>query len=296
MKIAIDITNKCNLNCEYCYAMKIYKDKWNTEDLTIQQFSKIIKILNTLKKDKNKISILGGEPFVHPNIDTIINILKKVNSKYFIEKNIFTNFILPFEKYLILENSDINLRISFHWELIKNKDNFFNKIKKLKKYNINTIIHFMVSKNNYNELNNYKEKILELNNLNFKLYCDFIINDNSWLDELKGFTDIYLTNVLDKDLLEIFKKSINFNINEKVKFNFDYFKNFTKNLICSENLVSIDIYGNCRLHCQDKTFNIFESKGISQLLKYQTPFQCKHDFCPCIDGLEIKKVRLKHEI
>jgi len=54
----IVLTNKCQRNCQYCFASK---DK---EDFTIKNFDKVIKLLSTGPK---LVNLLGGEPTLHPN-------------------------------------------------------------------------------------------------------------------------------------------------------------------------------------------------------------------------------------
>ena len=54
----IVLTNKCQRNCQYCFASK---DK---EDFTIENFDKVIKLLSTGPK---LVNLLGGEPTLHPD-------------------------------------------------------------------------------------------------------------------------------------------------------------------------------------------------------------------------------------
>jgi len=278
MKIAIDITNKCDLNCPYCYAMKNYKNKWNTQDLTLINFSKIINLINS----KNKISILGGEPFLHPNIKSFIELL---NKKKFNEVFILTNFLqnnIIYEN--ILKNTNIKLRISFHWDLIKDKKSFFKKIKKL---NIQSIIHIMITKNSLKELNLFKDEILKLNQT---IYCDFIIDNKSWLNEYNGFYDIYKSNILDKELKDKFISAINLDILPQYKI-IDIDNNFTKKIFCVQDLININIYGDCEILCKDENFNCFKEplklKKISSSVEKLS--RCTKEFCVCLDALESKK-------
>jgi radical SAM protein with 4Fe4S-binding SPASM domain len=72
------ITNKCNLRCEHCYQ----EDYTTDNELSFEEFKIIAdKVFTTLHK-WNKLgdfSITGGEPFLHPQIFEILNIVNSSN-------------------------------------------------------------------------------------------------------------------------------------------------------------------------------------------------------------------------
>lgn len=79
----------CNLRCLYCdtlYAMDIA----NAKEMSVNE------ILNECKKIGNQhITLTGGEPLIHKDVDKLINIL--CNNGFFV--NIETNGTIDFEKY-----------------------------------------------------------------------------------------------------------------------------------------------------------------------------------------------------
>lgn len=79
----------CNLRCLYCdtlYAMDIA----NAKEMSANE------ILNECKKIGNQhITLTGGEPLIHKDVDKLINIL--CNNGFFV--NIETNGTIDFEKY-----------------------------------------------------------------------------------------------------------------------------------------------------------------------------------------------------
>jgi len=93
MEISFKITNKCNLNCSYCYQKNDKKSGVLTET----------KIINALAEAKNiggfdKLSIYGGEAFLYPDIiDFIIKNFIKING-YYNEIFIYTNGTLFSDK------------------------------------------------------------------------------------------------------------------------------------------------------------------------------------------------------
>lgn len=72
LSVGIEINNKCNLRCIYCY-----NEKHSNLDMKVEDFSKIISILKKIRVFS--IMISGGEPTCHNNFKDICRILK--NSK-----------------------------------------------------------------------------------------------------------------------------------------------------------------------------------------------------------------------
>ena len=285
MKIAIDITNKCDLNCEYCYAKKIYKKKWNKDNLIVENFKTILNLID----NNNEVNILGGEPFLHPNINKILSIY---NEKKFKTKYIYTNFLQPNEFYeRLLKDKDILLKISFHWIKIKDKKKFIEKIMKLNLDHV--IIHFILHKDSYKEINDY-----DLDDLFKKYTCmaDFIIDEKSWTKEYEGFRSLFITNDIISKYRKEFIKNMNLDKYLGKSFYGIDFSNFNKNILCAKDLINIDIYGTARVLCKDEVFNIFKEKlKFIKLQKKKNFSICDKDFCVCIDALQCEK-RFRNDI
>lgn len=66
MDIAFNITRKCNKNCDYCYL------DLTREDLP---FDNIKEIFRSIKV--NTVTLTGGEPLIHPDIENIISFVSK---------------------------------------------------------------------------------------------------------------------------------------------------------------------------------------------------------------------------
>jgi organic radical activating enzyme len=107
----IDVSNACNLRCEYCGALSPYrKGVVSKEELldSLQTWSQ--KIL------PQSMSLTGGEPFLHPNCDEIAITVRKLFPKANI--TIISNgYLIPklsddFLKILVEKN--ITIRISQH--------------------------------------------------------------------------------------------------------------------------------------------------------------------------------------
>lgn len=88
LEINIHITDKCNLKCTYCYS-NFYKRK--CEDISRQDIFRIVDAFKEL--GVLEVSLIGGEPFLHPHIADIINYVKDkklscstVTNGYFLER------------------------------------------------------------------------------------------------------------------------------------------------------------------------------------------------------------------
>lgn len=69
-KIYLEITNKCNLNCDFCIHNKRKKETMSLENFKI--------ILNKIKHKTNYLYFhVLGEPLIHPNINDMIDIASK---------------------------------------------------------------------------------------------------------------------------------------------------------------------------------------------------------------------------
>lgn len=68
----IEITGCCNMHCKHCRAA----DE-KSRNLTMSEISKIIDFIDYNKEDDFRITISGGEPFIHPQLVEIISAIKE---------------------------------------------------------------------------------------------------------------------------------------------------------------------------------------------------------------------------
>ena len=108
-KIYIEITNICNLNCQFCS-----KDSKPKKEMTLTEFEHILKQID--KYTDYLYLHVKGEPLLHSKIDQIISLCKKYNKQI----NITTNGTLVKQKLNILENVR-QVNISLHSLIDKSK-------------------------------------------------------------------------------------------------------------------------------------------------------------------------------
>lgn len=143
--IEIDITYKCNLSCQNCN--RSCSQVPTEESMTISQIQKFLSESIEKNIKWKKISLVGGEPLVHPDIFQIINLILDYKNHFSRKTKIYlvTNGILEeklknIPKDIIIINSNkktvINKFVSFNTapcdlNEYKNKD-FRNGCKILK--------------------------------------------------------------------------------------------------------------------------------------------------------------------
>jgi len=172
-KVYVEITNNCNLSCDFCI-----KNKRNRKFMTKEEFTII---LSKLKPVTNYLYFhVLGEPLLHPEINNFIDI---ASNEYNYKINITTNGYLIDR---IKNNKNINiLNISLHSYNPKYKltlheylDNIFYKIDKLIKNNTKVNLRLWVDNkeniNIINYINTYYKTNIKLEKCKIKdnLYLD----------------------------------------------------------------------------------------------------------------------------
>ncbi len=213
--VTLDITNKCNLNCIGCWTYSpLLKNKppqnWFKQEVSYKTIKKLIRDLKRMKTKKIRLTG-GGEPFIHPNIKEIIQIIKKKG----FELAITTNFTLINKKTIdfLIDNGVDNITVSL-WSsnpktYVKTHPNqtekTFEKIKKNLEYlsknkkNTRIVIANVISNLNHEEIEEmveFSQKVAD------EVYFTLI-------DTIDGGTDsLLLNNKQRKKLTENFEKII----------------------------------------------------------------------------------------
>lgn len=186
-KVYIEITNSCNLNCDFCIQNKSEKRFLNEEEFKI--------ILKKLKGYTNYLYFhILGEPLLHPNIKKFINLAYQNNYKI----NITTNgyLIKKIESVSNIRQINISLHsydIRYGISIEEYMENIFSVVDKM---NDTYISYRLWVKNKYNDeiiriLNNHyntniKEKKKISNNIFFSEFHEFIWPDldNNYYNEI----------------------------------------------------------------------------------------------------------------
>lgn len=133
------ITTHCTLKCKNCnYTIPQYK---HPENMNLRDILSDIDRLLTVADIIYSFQLVGGEPFMHKDINIIID--KITNTKKIKSLNIVTNgSIIPAQKVITsLQNKKITVQISgYPKEIVKNADKFMEILEQNK-------IRFTYSKN-----------------------------------------------------------------------------------------------------------------------------------------------------
>jgi sulfatase maturation enzyme AslB (radical SAM superfamily) len=144
----IFLTNKCNLKCPYCFA----KDIMNVQDdMSLENFQQAIQFIKT--GDKNRLTLVGGEPTIYPYIDNVLNILLKDND--FNKIDIFSNGIelKKIKKYL--KNKKFGVLVNCNSPNVLGKINYSKLIESIQMLNEICPERFSLGINLYDKKINY---------------------------------------------------------------------------------------------------------------------------------------------
>lgn len=189
-KIYIEITNMCNLKCEFCIPCKR-----EAKMMSVSEFEEVIK--KVYKYTKVVTLHVKGEPLLHKNLEEILNIIHKYN----LMVNITTNGTLIRENLDILKKSKCIKQINFSLHSFNQNDhmsslylkNIFDSVSELSDITIsyrlwnledirnNDVNDYIISElESYYNLSNLKERL--------KLKNVFEINENIYINQDTEFT------------------------------------------------------------------------------------------------------------
>ena len=162
-RIDFFITKHCNLACKHCFegSSPQFKNRYFSE-IEIKQIIRQLEATNI-----QTLKITGGEPFSHPNIDTLLCLLKDCH----FETIILTNaLLLTPERISLIKKGDFQLGISldgispYTHDYIRGKGAFKRLdeiLIKLKQSDITFCVTCTVNHRNYNELPEIATKAIE---------------------------------------------------------------------------------------------------------------------------------------
>ncbi len=199
------ITLTCNLRCKICYL----GNDWLNSNLSFSDIE-VKSILNHYgKKGLDRLTFLGGEPFLHPNITDFIIFARQFDIK---EKRITTNCLdLGFFDLKRLDPSDLDhISVSFDGttkethEFVRGKNTFdrtVENIKKLVNHGFKIHTNFTVTGFNKHEVIDAVKfsRNLGASEINFHLvslignaknHTEFKVTPKEWIDIRKKLKEI----------------------------------------------------------------------------------------------------------
>lgn len=136
--LTIMITTHCSLKCKYCCAyMNSYPEE-KKKFFSYHQIAKDIDAIFSAVDSIGSITIQGGEPFLHPEIDRIVE--KLLEKENFGIVSIATNgiFKINTEKLSAFRDSRLNVAFSGYYDALPQKtlDIYYKNIELFKKNNV----------------------------------------------------------------------------------------------------------------------------------------------------------------
>ena len=197
----LTLTNRCNLNCKYCYQNSHPKINIRKE-LKKRDWIKIINELNKLNVDK--INIVGGEPFLLKELFNILDHILGINKN--IKIKIFTNGILlntnkikKIRKYNLTLSFNLNSHKKQIHDFYASKGNWKKIIKNIKKCSkINFEISTPLTKRNFDCLEGFVKFCEKLGAKRIRFVPLIILKDKKGLKKEQA----------TKEMISDFKKKI----------------------------------------------------------------------------------------
>jgi sulfatase maturation enzyme AslB (radical SAM superfamily) len=125
------LTHKCNRGCPFCFARKVLKESGDNVD-ELLEIDDVKTLLLHFSGQFGEMGLLGGEPFLYPYLDEVLDLLWKQN----IVPKIFTSATNPIPesirdlditKYPLNFVVNVGTRDSYTDEKYKNLCDFFTK-------------------------------------------------------------------------------------------------------------------------------------------------------------------------
>lgn len=225
-----ELVSHCQFKCTYCY----YGPHESKTDYV--SVGKLVTQKLLSLKDDAKVTLVGGEPTLHPEFHEVIKRLYE--NPRIQEINIVTNFEMPLDFWLKLKEfkSKIKIVISFHPEYPQKEA--FLKISQLKEH--------------------------------FKLDLVFVVHHNlKFLPKLRDYLEIVKTTIPEEisvNFVPVHKESLYVEYPEELKQFFLDAQAVIKNRKSTE-IVSLQINGEWQ--------NVFKFEVINQKLNYLKNWSCE---------------------
>lgn len=244
------VTTKCNMNCEYCYAVGIVnKDKEINLEKTLEIASRIVELSRLYKRVR--LDITGGEILTYKDLDKVLEIIKPVKN---IELGIFTNatYFSAIES-CIERFAMVNISLHVKYRTNEEIDSIIGNVNKYKNKTsiVLSQVDYDLKEEDHVKLARieYETKVSIFFQTYIKPY--FILEEN---DQDEEFSNLFINS---------------------------------KNKICAMNCFAYTILPNGRLFydlaCRKgtrKTGDFLDSfKNIDVILKDNQPRECPYQFC-----------------
>lgn len=318
-----DVSTKCQLNCNYCYAIKQYSPDglWNKQDTWIRQ--KLV--IEALKRSTLPIFLgfQGGEPTIHPRFLELMELSwKAINRHQDSRLYITTNSIQPLEFFESLPDIDyyensrkpatcepggsgapkIYFLWSIHFEYLDKYNQFIDKILTMQNKGYRNKVNVMLhpDKKYWPFIKNL---IQELIANEIEIHPHFLYDDGD-MHKLHNYTeefynefkflgqDLYKPNIIywsEPDAADVTEPDTPQLLNDYDIYSkkLAHFKGWD----CYNNNYEINFLGEVKQFCFNIKADLTTNFNFFKNIKTVIPKRCPHDGCFCDGLLKTLKVR-----
>ena len=198
--IYVEITNQCNLNCQTCYNRSGLNRV--CEEISAIQLDKIINLFQPY--GLKRVLLSGGEPAVHAEIDSILELIEKYPNLSF---GIVTNGTVHHQGLISFINTHKNIAVQVSLDgsceeqnaKIRGKGRFDSTIRfiqKLDTQQVNIRLKMVISQNNFEDIEKFYKLAMSMNcTPEFAFISKQGNGSDTW--DNKGLSSIQKSNILN---------------------------------------------------------------------------------------------------
>lgn len=149
----------CNLRCSYCDTCYALKNSNGTE-MSVDEIVKKAK-----KMDYRNITLTGGEPLIHKDVDDLIS--KLCENGFYV--NIETNGSVPIDKYILNKNILITMDYKVPSSGVEKRMNLSN----LEKLRENDVLKFVIGKGDFERV----EQVIKNHSIKSYIYLSPVFGE-----------------------------------------------------------------------------------------------------------------------
>lgn len=149
----------CNLRCSYCDTCYALKNSNGTE-MSVDEIVKKAK-----KMDYRNITLTGGEPLIHKDVDSLIS--KLCENGFYV--NIETNGSVPIDKYILNKNILITMDYKVPSSGVEKSMNLSN----LEKLRANDVLKFVIGKGDFERV----EQVIKNHSIKSYIYLSPVFGE-----------------------------------------------------------------------------------------------------------------------
>lgn len=149
----------CNLRCSYCDTCYALKNS-NGMEMSVDEVVKKAK-----KMDYRNITLTGGEPLIHKDVDSLIS--KLCENGFYV--NIETNGSVPIDKYILNKNILITMDYKVPSSGVEKSMNLSN----LEKLRANDVLKFVIGKGDFERV----EQVIKNHSIKSYIYLSPVFSE-----------------------------------------------------------------------------------------------------------------------